>query len=99
MYNGDLKWADLTKIAEVNGQAAVNALLHGLDAYNEWQSFRAGRNDAAIAQAISVGGVTVTAGQVAELDACFAALKELNDCYTGVAVTTLDRAFAVRKFT
>lgn len=99
MYNGDLKWADLAKLAEAGGQTLINALVHGKDQYDEWQSFRAGRNNTQIAAALTaLGPGTISDTQVAEMDACFAAFKELHDCANNVATSTADRFFSMRKF-
>lgn len=100
MYNGDLKWANLAERAGSTAETLQEALLHGHAEYKEWQSFRAGRSNAQIATALtSAGGSgTVTEAQVAELDACFAALKELHDCADNVAVAQGDRFYAMRIF-
>ena len=92
-YNGDQTWITLASSAAASAETLKESLIHGLDAYNEWQSFRAGRSNAAIAAAL-----TVAAGQVAEMDACFAALKELYDCANNVAVSQGDRLFSMRVF-
>lgn len=98
-YNGDMKWADLAGIASAGAEIMKEALLHGRDLYDEWQSFRAGRTDAQIATALTtLGPGTITSGMVAEMDACFAAFKELNDCANNVATSTLDRFYSMRKF-
>lgn len=99
MYNGDLKWTDLAQRAGATAETLQEALLHGLAEYNEWQSFRAGRTNQQIATALTaLGPGTVTEGQVAELDACFAGLKDLHDCANNVDVAQGDRYFAFRVF-
>lgn len=99
MYNGDLKWADLAQRAGATAETLQEALLHGLAEYNEWQSFRAGRTNAQIATALTaLGPGTITEGQVAEMDACYAAFKVLHDCASNVAVPQGDRFFAMRVF-
>lgn len=65
----------------------------GNEQYNEWQSFRAGRTNATIA---GVLGKTET--QVAEMDACFAALKSLYDQANNQVVAQGDYFFSLRKF-
>ena len=95
MYNDDLTWAKLADIAAAGAETMINALIHGLELYNEWQSFRAGRTNAQIAAAPGIGKSET---QVAEMDACFAALKELHDCASNMAVSTGDRFYSMRKF-
>ncbi len=92
-YNADLTWALLANIAGTTAETLKNALLHGKDQYDEWQSFRAGRDNATIGVAL---GRTVV--EVAEMDACYAAFKELHDCANNVIVTQQDRYFSMRKF-
>ena len=93
-YNDDLAWEDVARDAQNVGRQVKNSLLAALEAYNEWQSFRAGRDNATIATALSV-----TTTQVAELDSCFAAGKECYDFATNVASPTAgDRFYAIRIF-
>lgn len=92
-YNGDLTWSDLSYKA---GQYAANliaVLNSGLNEYNEWQSFRAARSNADIATTLGK-----TEGQVAEIDACYAALKELYDAANNVVISQGDRFYSMRKF-
>jgi hypothetical protein len=95
MYSGDVKWTDLAASASAGAETLKNALIHGLDLYNEWQNFRAGRTNAQIATDL---GAPATETRIAELDAAFAAMKELHDCANNVAVTTSDRFYSLRKF-
>lgn len=92
-YNDDLTWAKLSDLAAAGAETTINALIHGLELYNEWQSFRAGRTNLQISLALAK-----TEANVADMDACFAAFKELHDCAANVAVSQLDRLFAMRKF-
>lgn len=92
-YNADMVWSDWTKEL---GSVARNSIQHlevGLRAYNEWQSFRAGRTNAAIATALSR-----TESEIAEMDSAFAALKALHDCANNVAVSQGDRLYSLRIF-
>lgn len=93
MYNGDQTWTTLSSTASASAETLKEALIHGLDAYNEWQSFRAGRSNATIA-----GVLSVAEAQVAEMDSCYAAMKELHDCANNVATSQSDRLFALRVF-
>ena len=92
-YNGDITWADMSKIAGQQAADLIYALNAGLNNYNEWQSFRAGRTNAVIATALSK-----TETEIAEIDACFAAFKEMFDAANNVAVSQLDRLYSMRKF-
>jgi hypothetical protein len=73
-YNADLTWSDLAITAGRAGKQLSTSLREALAEYDEWQSFRAGRTNAQIATALSR-----TESEVADLDACFAAFKELYD--------------------
>ncbi len=92
-YNDDLTWVDLSKIAGQQAADLISTLTDGLINYNEWQSFRAGRLNADIATAL---GKTTT--QIADIDACFAAFKELYDAANNAVTSTSDRFFSMRKF-
>ena len=92
-YNADKTWVELSGYA---GQHARNLMVQvdaGLNAYNEWQSFRAGRTNAQIATAL-----TRTETEVAELDACFAAFKTAHDALNNVAITQGDHYYSMRIF-
>ena len=92
-YNDDFTWSDLSKIAGQQAADMTTQLTSGLVSYNEWQSFRAGRTNAAIA---TVLGKTET--NIAEMDACFGAIKELYDAANNVAISQSDRFYSMRKF-
>jgi len=92
-YNDDLTWTDLSKIAGQQAADLISTLTDGLNNYNEWQSFRAGRSNTDIATAL---GKTDT--QIAEMDACFSAIKELYDAANNVLVAQSDRFYSMRKF-
>lgn len=92
-YNDDLTWTDLSKIAGQQAADLISTLLSGMNNYNEWLSFSAGRTNAEIATAL---GKTET--QVAELAACFSAFIELYNAANNVATSTSDRFYAMRKF-
>lgn len=97
-YNGDQTWTSLAGAASASAETLKEALIHGKDAYDEWQSFRAGRNNTMIAATLTTAERIVTEGMVAEMDACFGALKELHDAANNVAVSQLDRMYAMRVF-
>lgn len=92
-YNDDLTWTDLSRIAGQQAADLISQLLSGMNNYNEWQSFRAGRTNADIATAL---GKTET--QIAEMDACFAVFIELYNAANNVATSTSDRLYSMRKF-
>jgi hypothetical protein len=93
MYNDDMAWADLSRIASNQAANLNTALIIGNEQYNEWLSFQAGRTNLAIATAL---GKTET--QVAELAACFAAFKALYDKANNQVVAQGDYLYALRKF-
>ena len=92
-YNGDKTWDDL--VAECNGasRGAINQLNFGQNAYDEWQSFRAGRTNAQIATAISR-----TETEVSEMDSAFSAVKALYDYANNQTPSQSDYFFSLRKF-
>ena len=92
-YNADLTWGDLSYKAGQQAQNTIATLNESLNQYNEWQSFRAGRTNAQIATALSR-----TESEVAEMDACFAALKELYDYANNLTPSQGDRFYSMRKF-
>ncbi len=92
-YNDDLTWTDLSKIAGQQAFDIISTLTSGMNNYNEWQSFKAGRTNAAIATALGK-----TEAQVAEMDACFSAFVELYNAANNVATYTGDRFYSLRKF-
>jgi hypothetical protein len=92
-YNDDLDWNNLAAIASTYAQATIRNLDEGVNQYNEWQSYRAGRDNTAIA---SVLGVTVA--RVADLDAVFAAFKLIHDYATNVSASYGDYYYSLRKF-
>lgn len=93
-YDGDQTWDDLVGDLSVKARNFVHNLLLYHEAYNDWQTFRDGRTDAQIATALS----RATA-DVADLDAAYAAFKDLHDLANNVVVAQGDRLFALRHFT
>lgn len=93
-YNNDLTWVDLSRQTTSITSSMIALLNQGLEAYNNWQSFRAGRIDADIATALAR-----TAAEVADMDSAMAALKALHDFANNVAGPVAgDRFFSMRKF-
>lgn len=92
-YNGDLTWGDLAYKAGQQAQNMIASLTAGLNEYNEWQSYRAGRTNAEIATALGK-----TESQVAEIDSCFGALKEMHDYANNQTPFASDRFYSMRKF-
>lgn len=100
-YNADLTWEALVSRAGSGARGMITQLTAGLNAYNEWQSFRAGRTNAQIAAALppKVGGAVVTEAEVADMDACQAAFLELfNYADNDQSPFSADRFFSMRKF-
>lgn len=93
-YNADKTWADLSGQAGSIGRQVISIIDGGLNAYDEWQSFRAGRTNAQIATALGR-----LEAEVADMDSCFAAFKTAHDAMNNTAITTGDYYFAIRKFT
>lgn len=94
VYNTDKTWDDLVKELGSDARNAIQHLEVGLRQYNEWQSFRAGRDNATIATAL-----TRTSGEIAEMDAAYAAFKDLYDFANNVVSPTQgDRLFSLRVF-
>lgn len=92
-YAEDLTWTEASKNAGVHARALIFQLTEGLNAYDEWQNFRAARDNATIATAL---GVAETA--IAELDACFAAMKNLYDVANNGVVAQADHLYSLRRF-
>ncbi len=92
-FNNDIDWPILTRLVGAQASSFIHLLRNGMVAFNKWQSFRAGRTNAQLAAALSR-----TMTEIAEMDAAFAAIKELHDAADNVPVATLDRFFALRKF-
>jgi len=92
-YNNDLVWTDLSRLAGTNANNVMTVLTEGNRQYLEWQSFRAGRSNAVIATAL---GRTET--EVAEMDACFAAMLAVFNYGNNGVPTQSDYFFSLRKF-
>lgn len=92
-YNNDLSWDTLARNCHYASRDLKVALNNGIDAYNEWQSFRAGRTNAEIATALSR-----TETEVAEMDAALSACKILYDGANNVAISQSDYMYSLRKF-
>ena len=93
-YNSELTWDDLVKQAGLYCRNTIQALEIGLREYNEWQSFRAGRNNATIA--VDLGKPEA---DIANMDAAFSTFKELHDFANNVASPSQgDRLFSMRLF-
>jgi len=99
-YNDDYTWHQLAQDAGQISAQLKNILLSGIEKYNEWQSFRAGRDNTTIAAALTItSGATITVAMVADLDACYAALEELYDyANNDLSPSSGDRLYAMRKF-
>ena len=94
-YNAEMAWADVLSQASNAAGGAESYLYSGLRAYDNWQSFRAGRTNAQIAT--DLGG-TATEAKVAEVDSMYAALKALYDYASNQTPVQSDYLFSIRKF-
>ena len=92
-YDGDLTWTNLSDRGGSVARDIIASLNRGLNEYNEWQSFRAGRTNAQIATAVSR-----TETEIAELDACFAAGLAMYNYADNQTPTQSDYFFSMRKF-
>jgi hypothetical protein len=93
-YDPDTGWSNWAREAEIHSREMINRLTLSVEAYNEWQTFRAARSNATIATDL---GKTET--EIADLDAAFAAFKELYDFANNVASPTQgDRLYSMRRF-
>ena len=94
MYNSDFTWSDLAAVISSYAQVTIQQLERGLEAYNKWQSYRAGLTNAAVASAVGK-----SEADIVTMDAAFAALKEIYDFATNVAAPAAgDRFYSLRKF-
>jgi hypothetical protein len=93
-YDPDTGWSVWSRQAEMGAREVIDKLTRHIEVYNEWQTFREGRSDSDIASAM---GRTET--EVADLDSCFAAFKEIYDFADNVASPTQgDRLYSMRRF-
>ena len=93
-YNAELTWDELVKILASTCRNEIQQLEVGLREYNEWQSFRAGRTNAAIATALSK-----PEADIANMDAAYSAFKETYDFANNVASPAQgDRLYSMRLF-
>lgn len=92
-YNADLTWDDLSRIAGTAARAQITTAQEAKKQYDEWQSFRAGRTNAAIATALAR-----TEAEIANMDSCFAVGSDLENFYSNVAVGQSDRYYSLRQF-
>lgn len=94
-YNGDKKWADVASAATVAADNMREALIHGLEAFEEYISLKGAMTDAQLAAQLETDEANVQAAA-----ACFQALLELYNFADNVASPTQgDRFFSLRKFT
>lgn len=92
-YNNDLSWDTLARKCHDPADQLIRHMLNGLNAYNEWQSFRGGRTNAEIATALSR-----TETEVAEMDSAFSALKAIYDYANNQTPSQSDYLYSLRKF-
>ena len=92
-YNADKTWENLAADAGYFAKSYIQILSNGNDAYNEWQSFRAGRTNLEIATALGR-----TEAEVAEMDASYSAMKLIYDYANNQTPTQSDYLYSLRKF-
>lgn len=93
-YDPDSTWRDWALQAQIGAHEVLRQLNAGLDNYNEWQTFRAARTNAQIATDLGK-----TEAEIADLDSCYAAYKEIYDFADNVASPTQgDRLYSMRRF-
>jgi len=91
-YNGDITWPDMSKTAS---QMATD-LIYSLNAGRT--TLMNGNHSGQKDKCPDSNGIVQNETEIAELDACFAAFKELYDAANNVAVSQSDRLYSMRKF-
>ena len=93
-YDPDMTWSNWVQVAQIGAHELLRQINAGVNTYDEWQTFRAARSNADIATALGK-----TEGEVADMDSCFAAFKEIYDFADNVASPTQgDRLYSMRMF-
>lgn len=92
-YNNDASFGDFANSARLVGTQLINQLHQCELAYDKWQSFRAGRDNATIA---SAEGRTET--EIAEIDAAFAAFIAIKNYFENGTPSQSDYKYSVIKF-
>ena len=88
-------WALESNAATYHAKAVIRTLNEALEKYMDWQTFRAGRTNAQIAVALGRDEADIAA-----LDSCFSAFKEMYDFANNVASPSQsDRYYSMRLFT
>lgn len=80
-HSDDLTWNALSGRAQVMGIGVRDALNAGRAHYDRWQVLRAGKTNDQLATELSTPERPVTATDVAELDASFAASFQMLEFY------------------
>ena len=93
-YNDDITWADIVGDLAYYGLRDKDAIIAGHEQYLEWVSFRAGRDDATLATALSVSTTAISDAEYA-----FSAMEDIYLMATGNSVGVANRFDAIRKFT
>lgn len=98
-YVGDKTWAQLASDATAASEDIRESTVHAREGYEEWNRFANGRDDAAIAGALSALTPGITPGMVADLRACYQGFLEADNFARNVpAPLQGDRFFLWRKF-
>jgi hypothetical protein len=92
-YNADMTWIQVSGVAGNYARILISALTEGQKAYDEWQSFRAGRTNLEIATALSV-----TEAAVADLDSCYSAMLAVYNYADNQTPAQGDYFYSLRKF-
>ncbi len=99
-YNVDKTWEALVKDLEPVADNLLGVIREGKGRYDEWQSFRNGRDNATIATDLTaLGSRAVAETEVADMDAAFSAFDSImryldND----TPPAGIDQGFALRVF-
>ncbi len=98
-YNGDKKWEAHISDLEPVADGLLTAIREGKALYEEWQSFRNGRNNATIASDFSALGRQTSEADVAEMDAAYSVFDSVQRYLDNdTPPSGIDHGFALRVF-
>jgi len=91
----ETSWSIEILAAAQYSKAVIKTLNESLEKYMDWQTYRAARTNAQIATALGR-----TEDEIADLDACLSAFKEIYDFANNEASPAQgDRYYSMRRFT
>ncbi len=98
-YNGDKRWEAHVSDLEPGVNGVLTAVREGKALYEEWQSFRNGRDNATIASDFSDIGRPTSEADVAEMDATYSAFDSMQRYLDNdTPPAGIDHGFAFRVF-